>query len=122
MACRLEPCRCGRPRFAEPAPAVGWQFSLTPYGWMINVDGDVTARGHTVDINQNFFQIVEESDSLLAWMSYFEARSGRLALFTDVVWLDLGFPGNFEVRKSPFARFPKVVVSVARQGSARLRI
>lgn len=99
--------------YAEPAPAAGWQFSLTPYGWMINVDGDVTARGHAVDVNQDFFQIVEESDSLLAWMSYFEARNGRLALFTDLVWLDLGFPGSIDVRKSPFARFPRAVVSVA---------
>ena len=99
-------------------PPTGWQFSLTPYGWMINVNGDVTARGHTVDINQNFFQIVEESDSLLAWMSYFEARKGKLALFTDLVWLDLGFPGSIDVRKSPFARFPQVVVSV--KGNAQL--
>ena len=46
----------------ESMPA-GWEFSLTPYGWMINVNGDVTARGNTVEVNQNFFQIVEKSDS-----------------------------------------------------------
>ncbi len=101
-----------------PAPASGWQFSVTPYAWMINVNGDVTARGQTVDINQDFFQIAEESDSLLAWMSYFEARKGKLALFTDLVWLDLGFPGDIDIRKSPFARFPQVVVSV--KGDAQL--
>jgi hypothetical protein len=101
-----------------PAPASKWEFSFTPYGWMINVDGDVTARGHTADINQNFFQIVDESDSLLAWMSYFEARRGRLALFTDLVWMDLGFPGHFQAKRSPLARFPQVVVSV--RGNAQL--
>jgi hypothetical protein len=85
---------------------------------MINVDGDVTARGHTADINQNFFQIVDDSDSLLAWMSYFEARRGRLALFTDVVWMDLGFPGHFQAKRSPLAQFPQVVVSV--RGKAQL--
>ena len=99
--------------YAQPAPpASKWDFSFTPYGWMINVDGDVTARGHTADINKNFFQLVDESDSLLAWMSYFEARRGRLALFTDVVWMDLGFPGKFQAQRSPLARFPGVVVSV----------
>jgi hypothetical protein len=98
--------------YAEPAPASGWQFRLTPYAWMINVNGDVTARGQTVDINQDFFQIAEESDSLLAWMSSFEARKGKVAFFTDLVWLDLGFPGSIDVRKSPFARFPQVVVGV----------
>jgi hypothetical protein len=105
--------------YAEPAPpASKWDFSFTPYGWMINVDGDVTARGHTADINKNFFQLVDESDSLLAWMSYFEARRGRLALFTDVVWMDLGFPGKFQAQRSPLARFPDVVVSV--RGNAQL--
>ena len=80
------------------APKSGWEFSLTPYGWMINVNGDVTARGHTVDINEDFFQIVEKSDSLLAWMSFFEARKGRFSFFTDLVWMDLGFPGHFQRR------------------------
>jgi hypothetical protein len=102
----------------QPTPAGNWEFSFTPYGWMINVDGDVTARGHTADVNQNFFQIVDKSDSLLAWMSYFEARRGRLALFTDLVWMDLGFPGQFQVKRSPLARFPQAVVSV--RGNAQL--
>jgi hypothetical protein len=104
----------------ESMPA-GWEFSLTPYGWMINVNGDVTARGNTVEVNQNFFQIVEKSDSLLAWMSYFEARKGKLALFTDLVWLDLG------PRQDRCARKSVRTVSTGggerrRQGSARLRI
>jgi hypothetical protein len=105
--------------YAEPPlPADKWQFSLTPYGWMINVNGDVTAAGQRVDINESFFEIVEKSDSLLAWMSYFEARKGKLALFTDLVWMDLGFPGSVDVRRTPFARFPQVVVSV--KGRAQL--
>ena len=102
---------------APPAPS-GWEFSFTPYGWMINVNGDVTARGHTADINEDFFQIVEKSDSLLAWMSYFEARNGRFAIFTDIVWMDLGFPGRFQAKGSPLRRLPNVVVDVA--GKAQL--
>ena len=99
-------------------PANQWQFSFTPYGWMINVDGNVTARNHTVDVNDSFFEIVEKSDSLLAWMSYFEARKGAFSLFTDVVWLDLGFPGhakddfNRQASGHPFDQFPGVGVSV----------
>ena len=100
------------------SPSSQWQFSFTPYGWMLNVNGNVTARGHTVDVNDSFFQIVEKSDSLLAWMSYFEARKGPFSLFTDVVWADLGFPGhaqddfNRQASKHPFERFPAVGVSV----------
>ena len=104
---------------AEPSPASSpWQFSFTPYGWMLNVNGNVTARGHTVDVNDSFSQIVEKSNSLLAWMSYFEARKGPFSLFTDVVWADLGFPGhaqddfNRQASGHPFERFPGVDVGV----------
>jgi hypothetical protein len=112
------------PAFATDAgpyasePAGGWQFSFTPYGWMTNVNGNTTARGHTVDINDSFFQIVEKSNSLMALMGYFEARKGPFSLFTDVVWEDLGFPGhakddfNRQASGHPFDRFPGVAVSV----------
>src|SRR5262245_66260881 len=64
-----------QPRLAEPMPAPSqWQFSFTPYGWAMSINGDVTARGHKVDVNESFIEIVEKSDSLLAWMSFFEAR------------------------------------------------
>ena len=53
---------------------------------MTSVNGNATARGHTVDIDANFFDIVEKSNSLMALMGYFEARKGPFALFTDVVW------------------------------------
>ena len=65
--------------YAEPATNK-WQFSLTPYGWATSINGDITARGHTVDVNEDFIEIVEKSDSLLAWMTYFEARKGRFSL------------------------------------------
>jgi hypothetical protein len=43
------------PAFATDAgpyasqPANGWQFSFTPYGWATSINGNATARGHTVD-------------------------------------------------------------------------
>jgi hypothetical protein len=94
-----------------------WEFSFTPYGWMTNVNGDVTARGHTVDVNADFFEIVDKSDSLMALMGYFEARKGKFGLFTDVVWEDLGFPGSaqndFQRSRSGslLARFPNLNIS-----------
>jgi hypothetical protein len=104
---------------AEPTPpASPWQFSFTPYGWMLNVNGNVTARGHTVDVDDSFFEIVEKSNSIMALMGYFEARKGPFSLFTDVVWADLGFPGhaqddfNRHASGHPFERLPGVAVSV----------
>ena len=38
-------------------------------GWMTSVNGNATARGHTVDIDENFFEIVEKSDLLMALMA-----------------------------------------------------
>lgn len=99
--------------YGEPVPpASKWEFSLTPYAWATSVNGDITARGHTVDVNQNLIQIVEESDSLLAWMSFFEARKGKFALFTDLVWMDLGFPGQFQIHRSSLGRFDRATLGI----------
>jgi hypothetical protein len=101
--------------YAPPAPS-GWEFNFTPYAWMINVNGNVTARGHSAGINENFFQIVDKSDSLLAWMSYFEVRKGRLSFFTDFVWMDLGFPGRFQASRSRSGRFSSQTLNVSGKG------
>ena len=47
--------------YAE-SEAEKWEFSLTPYGWATSINGDVTARGHTADINESFIEIVEKSE------------------------------------------------------------
>jgi hypothetical protein len=58
------------PSYNVPAPQPGWQFSFTPYGWATSINGDVTARGHTVDVNESFIDLVEKSDSLLAFICF----------------------------------------------------
>ena len=104
---------------AEPAPPPSeWQFSLTPYGWLTGVNGSATARGHSVDFDASFIDLVEESDSILALMGFVEARKGRLALFTDAVWQDLNFDAHHTVdigkraSGNPFEKFPNLNVSV----------
>jgi hypothetical protein len=98
--------------YVEPQPVNPWKFSFTPYGWFTGINGNVTARGHTVDIDESFIEIAEKSDSFAALMGYFEARKGRWGFFTDAVWADLGFPGhlNYDINRSvsgnPFARLP----------------
>ena len=98
--------------YVEPAPVDPWKFSFTPYGWLTGINGNVTARGHTVDVDESFIEIAEKSDLFAALMGYFEARKGRFGFFTDAVWADLGFPGhvNYDINKSvsgnPFARLP----------------
>jgi hypothetical protein len=108
-----------QPHLTEPIPPPNqWQFSLTPYGWATSINGDIRARGHKVDVDESFIEIVEKSDSLLAWMSYFEARKGRFSFFTDFVWADLGFPGHFDITRDPLGRFDRAALNV--KGNAQL--
>jgi hypothetical protein len=90
----------------SPAQPSKWRFSFTPYAWATGVNGNVTARGHKVNIDESFIDIVKDSDSLSALMGFFEARKGRLSLFTDVVWEDLGFPGHLQRSVAPSAGCP----------------
>jgi hypothetical protein len=104
--------------YVEPLAADPWTFSFTPYGWFTGINGNVTARGHTVDVDESFIDIAEKSNSFAALMGYFEARKGRFGFFTDAVWADLGFPGhvtydiNRSVSGNPFARLPDFRVAI----------
>ena len=75
-------------------PPGDWEFRLTPYAWLINLNGDVTARGITSDLDASFGDLVDKSDPLMAFTGLFEARRGRFSLFADVVWADLSFSGS----------------------------
>jgi hypothetical protein len=46
------------------------------------------------------------------------SRKGRFALFTDLVWMDLGFPGRFQINKSSLGRFDRATLDVV--GKAQL--
>ena len=73
---------------ADPEP---WRFTVTPYAWLMNVSGNVTARGQTVDMNASFVDLVQKSDSLVGLMAYFEANKGKAGIYTDFVFSKLGF-------------------------------
>ncbi len=91
-------------KFVEPPPPPSkWQFTFAPYGWLMGINGDVSVQGNTVNVNESFIDLVENSDSLMALMGYFEARNGRFAMFTDVVWADLSFSGSIQRSANPIA-------------------
>jgi hypothetical protein len=58
------------------------------------VNGSSTVAGQTVDVDASFLDLVEDSESILALMGYFEARRGPLAFYTDLVWSSLSFAGE----------------------------
>jgi hypothetical protein len=79
-------------QMADPAtlPANPWTFRVTPYGWLTWMSGSQTVKGRTVDTDTNVFQLLGESQSLIPFMAYFEARyQDRMSLFVDVMYANI---------------------------------
>jgi hypothetical protein len=96
--------------YALPSPGPsGWQFRVTPYAWAPSVNGDVTVRGQTVDIDMSFWDLFDsgssgvELDSLAALMGYVEARKGPWGIYGDVVWGKFDFSGDAVTQRNPIA-------------------
>ena len=87
----------------------GWQFRVTPYAWAPSVNGDVTVRGHTADIDFSFWDLFDsgssgaELESLAALMGYVEARKGAWGIYGDVVWGKFDFSGDAVTQRNPIA-------------------
>lgn len=81
----------GRPpaRHEEMPPARQWTLSFTPYSWLAGLNGDVTVKGRTADVDIGPLEVLEDLDGV-PWMSYTEARAGRFALYSDIVYAPLG--------------------------------
>jgi hypothetical protein len=71
-----------------------WRFNASLYGWMISVSGNVTARGQTVDTNASFIDLLQRSQSVSGVMGYFEADKGRVGVYLDLVYTNLGFDSS----------------------------
>lgn len=85
-------------RDAEPIAARSpWTFNFTTYGWMSWVTGDLTVRGRTVGVEASPIDLIEALDwsGIPIWMSYAEARNGKLGLFNDIVYSKLAGSGDF---------------------------
>ena len=96
--------------YQQPTPASsGWEFRVTPYAWAPSVNGDVTVRGNTVDIDMSFWDLFDsgdskvELDSLLALMGYVEARKGPWGIYGDVVWGKFDFSDGVVTQRNPIA-------------------
>ena len=63
---------------ADQSPLVtgetpAWSFEVTPYAWLPGIKGDITARDHTVSVDQSFsdiFKAVEFAGAVLALARY----------------------------------------------------
>ncbi len=95
--------------YVTPVAQSGWEFRVTPYAWAPSVNGEVTVRGQTADIDMSFWDLFDsgssgaELDSLAALMGYVEARNGRWGIYGDVVWGKFDFSGDTVKQRNPIA-------------------
>ena len=78
------------PLSAPPSP---WTVTFTPYGWLTALNGDVTVKGRSVNVDIDAFELLDHLDAA-PWMSYSEARRGPLALYSDFIYAKLGIDGS----------------------------
>jgi len=74
---------------AEPAPASGWQYRLTPYLWIATLTGDLGADGveGSTDSGYSFWAL----DNLQGYGSlHFAAGAARWGWFADALYVDYG--------------------------------
>jgi len=81
---------------AEPVIDSGWVFSVTPYFWMAGLKGQIGVRGsEPTDVDLSFSEVF---DAIEWWpppvMLAGEARNGRYAIFTDLIYLGTGGSGT----------------------------
>ena len=58
-----------------PPDEDGWQLTLTPYGWLANLDGTLGVRGYTTPVDIKFDDILNNLDMVA--LINMEARKGR---------------------------------------------
>ena len=69
-----------------------WTYTLTPYMWMIGLNGDMTVEGTKSEVNTNFGDILSNLD--FAIQAHGEAWKGDWGLFLDGTYGNLGVDGN----------------------------
>ena len=74
-----------------PAPVpLSWEFTVTPYAWIVIDKGTLSLGNRSAPIDTNVFKLLDDSDHLYALMSYQEMRYGPVALYANVFWSKIG--------------------------------
>ncbi len=82
-------CTAIRPSFAQNSQTEEWQFSASLYAWAVALDGDVTIRNRTADVDASFSDVIEASDSIFAFMATSDATNGKWGLFFNPAYMKL---------------------------------
>ncbi len=69
-----------------------WAFSVTPYLWMVGLDGTMAVKGVEADVDVDFGDILDNLD--FAGEVHLEAKRGKWGLFFDPTYVKVGMSGN----------------------------
>ena len=89
---------------AQAPPPSDWAFAFTPYAWLMGVNGSMTAKGMTMDVNANVVDLLQHSDTLYGFMGTFEARKREFSFYLDAVYTFIGGSSSASVDRTPFPR------------------
>jgi hypothetical protein len=85
------------PAYAQAGPPAPeeWEFTVIPYLWATDLDGDITVRGVSSDVDMSFSDIRDNLD--FAGQVHVEAAKGRWGLFVDPADIKLSVEENVSV-------------------------
>jgi len=67
-----------------------WRAEFYAWIWAMGLDGDIGVRGLNASVSASFVDVVEASDSILAFSGRLEIGYGRFGGFVDGMYADLG--------------------------------
>jgi len=70
-----------------PPPENPWSFTLTPYGWMTSIDGTMSARDQSADVDIAFKDVLKHLD--MSMMVAAELRYNRWSFTGDLIYARL---------------------------------
>ena len=65
----------------------GWDFRITPYLWMLSMDGETAALGQNVPVEADFSDILDNLN--MALLANFEANNGQYFFILDAMYVEL---------------------------------
>jgi len=85
---------------AAPPAEEAWEFTIGPYGWALGVAGKIEAKGHRIDLDLNFSEILD--DLQFAAFTQFTARKGPWFIAFDGWGAILDVPVNSDAKAIGF--------------------
>jgi len=78
------------------APSKKWQFSITPYLWLMGINGKTTIKGRTADLDVSFGDIWDNLD--FAAEVHIEAWRDRYGFFIDTSYAKIALKKDVDLR------------------------